>query len=278
MSSTPQDGQVARAVILAAGRGTRMRRPAPGVPLDDAQRRMADLGLKGLVPFHGHPYLSYVIAALADAGIREVCLVVPPGEHPIRAHYQALATERVRIAFAVQDRPLGSAHALLAAERFAAGEPFIVINSDNLYPPSAVAALHGIDGSGLAAFRRERLVAGGNIPAERVAAYALVTADAEGCLDEIVEKPTPDAVRRLEGCAWVSMTLWRFGPSIFEACRAIRPSARGELELPDAVAWATRVRGERFRLVPVDDAVLDLSCREDVPGIAERLEGVAVRL
>ncbi|HEX6940977.1 MAG TPA: nucleotidyltransferase family protein [Longimicrobiales bacterium] len=270
--------RVTRAVVLAAGRGTRMRRPAPGVPLDEEQRRMADRGLKGLVPFHGYAYLAYVIGALADAGIRDVCLVVPPGDDPIRARFAAIPTERVRIAFAVQDRPLGTAHALLAAERFAGDAPFIVINSDNYYPASAVAALHGIGGSGLVGFRRERLVAGGNIPADRVAAYALVTADVQGFLDAIVEKPGPDDLRRLDGRAWISMTLWRFGPAIFEACRRIAPSPRGELELPDAVAYAARVLGERFRVVPVDDAVLDLSCREDIPSVAERLAGIDVRL
>ena len=120
-----------RAVVLAAGRGTRMRAPVQGAVLDEEQRRAADQGLKGLIPFHGHPYLSFVLSALADGGVDEVCLVVPPGEDPIRAHYERLRTERLRLDFAVQERPEGTANAILAAEPFAAGEPFLLINSDN---------------------------------------------------------------------------------------------------------------------------------------------------
>ncbi len=267
----------ARAVVLAAGRGTRMRRPAPGVPLDDAQRRMADRGLKPLVPFHGHAYLDYVLGALADAGCGEACIVVPRDDDAIRARYAALSTRRIRLSFATQDEPRGSANALLAAEAFIGDDEFLVINADNVYPPGAVAALLDGRGSALAGFRRDALVAGG-IPPERIAAYALVRADADGCLAEIVEKPGPDELRRFGDDALVSMTLWRFTPAILAACRSIGPSARGEYELPDAVAYAMRVLGERFRIVPVDGGVLDLSCREDIPLVAERLRGVRVEL
>lgn len=267
----------ARAVVLAAGRGTRMRRPAPGVALDEAQRRMADRGLKPLVPFHGHAYLDYVLSALADGGCAEACIVVPRDDDAIRARYAAASPCRIRLSFATQHEPLGSAHALLAAEPFIGDGEFLVINADNVYPPAAVAALLDVRGSALAGFRRDALVAGG-IPRERIAAYALVTADAEGCLAEIVEKPGPEELRRFGDDALVSMTLWRFTPAILDACRAIGPSARGEYELPDAVAYAVRVLGERVRIVPVDGGVLDLSSREDVPAVAERLRGVRVEL
>lgn len=274
---TPRVPAPARAVVLAAGRGTRMRRPAPGVALDDAQQRMADRGLKPLVPFHGHAYLDYVLSALADGGCGEACIVVPRDDDAIRAHYAATSTRRIRLSFATQHEPLGSAHALLAAEAFVGDDEFLVINADNVYPPGAVAALLDIRGSALAGFRRGALVAGG-IPPERIAAYALVHADAEGCLAEIVEKPGPEELSRFGNDALVSMTLWRFTPTILDACRSIAPSARGEYELPDAVAYAVRVLGERFRIVPVDGGVIDLSCREDIPLVAERLRGVRVEL
>ncbi|MGH7506114.1 MAG: NTP transferase domain-containing protein, partial [Longimicrobiales bacterium] len=108
-----------RAVILAAGRGTRMRVPAAAVPMDPAQRVMAERGLKGLIPFHGHPFLAHAVTALADAGIREVCLVVGPGDDAVRATFAAVPATRVRFTFAVQEEPRGSAHALLAAAAFA---------------------------------------------------------------------------------------------------------------------------------------------------------------
>src|SRR5690606_2426858 len=158
-----------------------------------------------------------------------------------------------RIAFAVQEEPLGSAHALLSAEAFAGGGAVIVINSDNLYPTAAFAALRNVEGSALAAFRASVLVERGNIPAERIAAFALVRVDAEGCLASIVEKPGAAALERAGADALVSMTCWRFGPTIFEACRRIPLSPRGEYELPDAVMLAMRDFGERFRVIPIDE-------------------------
>lgn len=255
-----------------------MQREAPGALLDVEQRRLAEAGLKALIPFHGHPFLSYGISALADAGVGEVCLVVRPGADPIRACYQGLATERVRLSFAVQPEPLGSAHALLAAEAFAAGRDVLVLNGDNLYPPITLGALAATPGSALAAFDAEALVSRGNISAERIAAYALVTTDGAGFLEGIVEKPGAEALRRLAGAARVSMTCWRFTPAIFEACRAITPSPRGEYELPDAVLHAARHLGERFRALPSDEPVLDLSTREDIAAVARHLEGREVRL
>lgn len=265
-----------KAVILAAGLGTRMRAPTEA-PMDDRQRRMAELGAKGLIPFHGEPYLSYSLSALADAGIVEVCFVVAPGESPVREYYERARLERLRLSFAVQERPIGTANAVLAAEEFAGGDPFLLINADNYYPAPALAAVAAIDGTGMAGFRAESLSSRGNIPPERVAAYALVAVGADGCIDEIVEKPDPARVARMEGNAYVSMTCWRFETPIFAAARAIGPSRRDEYELPDAVAYLVR-SGTRVRVVPVSDGVLDLSSRGDVATASEHLRGIGVRL
>lgn len=268
---------VTKAVVLAAGRGTRMQKPVEGAVLDPAQSAAADAGLKGLIPFHGHPYLAYVLSALADAGIREVCLVVAPGENPLRRHFEALETTRVQIRFAVQQEPLGSAHAMLAAEEFAGDDPVVVINADNYYPAEVVRPLLGETGHATAAFDRGVLTRLGNIPPERVAAYALLRVAGDGSLAEIVEKPDAANIERLGPDARVSMTCWRFDPSIFEACRAVPRSRRGEFELPDAVLRLCE-QGESIRVVPVDGAVLDLSSRGDVASVGEWLAGVEVRL
>ena len=73
------------------------------------------------------------------------------------------------------------------------------------------------------------------------------------------------------------MNCWRFGPSIFTACRSIELSPRGELELPNAVRYAVRVMGERFRAIPVDAGVLDLSRREDIAEVERRLSAFEPR-
>jgi len=73
------------------------------------------------------------------------------------------------------------------------------------------------------------------------------------------------------------MNCWRFTASIFEACRHIKLSPRGELELPDAVQYAMDELGETFQVVRVRAPVLDMTSRQDVAAVAEKLAGVEVR-
>ena len=75
-------------------------------------------------------------------------------------------------------------------------------------------------------------------------------------MEKIIEKPDEQTLRSLGEPAYVSMNCWRFGPAIFEACRKIKPSSRGELELPDAVQYAIEELGERFKVVRIQGAVL----------------------
>jgi glucose-1-phosphate thymidylyltransferase len=273
-------GRPTRAVILAGGRGTRMQRPDDSASLSPAQAAAADEGSKGMMPMHGRPFLDYVLGSLADAGIEEVCLVTPPGGGAIREHYGRPAQRRVAIAFAEQSSPRGSGDALLAAEPFAGGHDFVALNSDNLYPVSAIRALRALDGSGLAVFERARLLATSNFTRERVAAFATLRVSEDGWLEAIVEKPLVEKAsepRGEEKPVLLSMNLWRFSPGIFEACREVPLSSRGERELPQAVGWAIAVRGERFHGIPCKEGVLDLSTRADVAAVERLLEGVEVR-
>lgn len=267
---------IEKAVILAAGLGTRMRREVEQARLDADQAAAADAGLKGMIPI-GRPFLDYVISALADAGLREVCLVIGPAHRSVRDYYAAASLSRVRVSFAVQSEPLGTANAVLSAQRFAAGENFLVLNSDNYYPVSAYRALVGLDEAGLPVFERESLLAQSNFPRERVAKYAILVVGADGYLSGIVEKPDTATVAALGGEILLSMNLWRFGPSIFEACRRVPRSVRGEFELPQAVQFAITALGERFRTVRCEEGVLDLSTRGDIAEVAGRLRGVAAR-
>jgi dTDP-glucose pyrophosphorylase len=262
-------------VLLAAGRGTRMSTAAP-LPLDSAQADMAARGLKPLIPFAGAPFIAYVLTALADAGFTDVCIVVPPGNDPVRAWIAAARPSRLRLHVAVQDEPLGTAHALLAAEAFADGLDIALVNADNDYPLAALAALRSLRGPGLVGFSRAGLLRG-NITAERFQGYALVDVDDAGCLCDIIEKPSAGQIRTMGDDALFSMTCWRFGPDIFQACRSIHPSPRGELELPDAVR-NSMATGTRYEVVTIDEPVLDLSRREDIPSVARSLHGRSVAL
>jgi dTDP-glucose pyrophosphorylase len=117
----------------------------------------------------------------------------------------------------------------------------------------------------------------GGIEPERVLKYALIDADEDGWLREVREKPAADDPLAQRAERWVSMNVWSFTPVIFEACARVRPSARGELEIQDAVNIAMRELGERFRVIPMRAGVLDLSSRADIALVASRLSGIVPR-
>lgn len=267
-----------KAVILARGLGTRMQRDDAAAALDPRQAAVAASGVKALIPV-GRPFLDYVLSALADAGYCRVCLVVGPEHQALRDYYlREVRPQRLTVEFAVQQQPRGTADAVAAAEGFAGVDPFLVINSDNYYPREALSALRQQSGPALALFDWQRLLDGSNISEERLRRFAITQIDDDACLLRIVEKPDEATWSALPRPIWLSMNCWRFGPAIFEACRAVQPSPRGELELTSAVQYAIDVLHQRFRVIPVRAPVLDLTSRGDIAAVAAKLAGVEVRL
>jgi len=266
-----------KAVILAAGLGKRMRRDDQAARLTQQQSDVAKTGLKAMIPL-GRPFLDYVISALADAGFQRLCLVVGPDHNLITDYYNRLNPSRVKIDFAIQTQPRGTADAVTAAENFVAGDEFSVINSDNYYPPQALAALRQLDEPGLIGFELDALLRDANISKNRIHNFAVVIGDQNGCLSNIIEKPPPELLAQAQKPLCVSMNCWRFNSSIFPACRAILPSKRGELELPDAVQYAIKSLHQSFRLVPMKLPVLDLTGRRDIESVAACLAHVEVSL
>ena len=275
MTRTADEG-LTTAVILARGLGSRMRAASGGVTLDAAQAAAAASGAKAMMPLGGRPFLDYVLSALADAGVTDACLVIGPEHGAVRDHYDARPAGRLRIGYAVQAEPRGTADAVAAAEAYVAGRRFIVVNGDNFYDPDAVARLASVPGDATLGYDRAALVRLGNIPAERVAAFAILDADG-GVLTGITEKPSVAQVAAAGEHALVSMNCWAFTPAIFDACRAIGPSQRGEYEIADAVL-ALVASGRPVRVVAVESGVLDLSSRADVAAVEAALAGRAVAL
>ena len=266
-----------QAVVLARGLGTRMRKADAAAPLSASQAAAAATGVKAMIPLD-RPFLDYVLAVVAEAGYERVCLVVGPQHAQVREYYAKLRPQRLAIEFAIQQDPLGTADAVAAAEKFALGKPFLVINSDNHYPLDALQALRDGMGPAVVVFDPDVLLAQSNIPAERISRFAVVETDAASCLCRVLEKPDEATLARLPPPLGISMNCWRLTPAIFEACRSIGPSPRGELELPDAVQYAIDRLGERFRVIWCKSPVLDLSSRSDIEPVAQRLAGVKVQL
>ena len=165
------------AVVLARGLGTRMRASSPaGSGLTSQQATAAASGYKALMPIGEHRLIDYSLSALVDAGIERAVLVVGPEHEDFRRHIDSLELTRLTIDLAVQVNPLGTADAVLSAEAAVDGEPFLMVNGDNYYPRQVLRDLARHRGNALAGFDRAALVAESNIPAERIAAFALVRA------------------------------------------------------------------------------------------------------
>ena len=182
------------------GLGTRMR--AGGSAACPLSRRAAataaDAGLKAMMPVDGRPFLDYVLASLADAG------------HPRRSPW---SSRRITIRCArtmtrgrragrrstssSSRRRCGTANAVLAAEAWASGEPFLVMNADNLYPVDALRALASLDEPGLARVRARRSGrARATFPPSGSARSRWSSVDDGGYLTGIVEKPAEPATCR----------------------------------------------------------------------------------
>lgn len=250
---------------MARGLGTRMRAEAPGSALSSAQEKVAAAGIKALMPLgNGLTLLEMITAKLGDAGFDNICLVIGPEHDAIR---EFCSDKKLNVQFAVQPEPRGTADAVLAAENFVDdSDLFAVVNSDNLYPVDALRLLRGVNAPSLLAFERNALIEKSNIPADRITKFATAEIGDDGRLLRIVEKPDDVPADSL-----VSMNAWLFPPEIFEACRSIGTSERGEYELAAAVQFAVDELGIQFRALTVAAGVLDLSNRADVQSIEKFL-------
>lgn len=250
---------------MARGLGTRMRAEAPGSMLNSDQAKIAAAGIKALIPLvNGRTLLEIITQRLADAGFKEICLVIGPEHVAIR---NFCSEKKLNVQFVVQKEPKGTADAVLAAEEFVLNDEFFaIVNSDNLYPTALLAELREANCPALLAFEREALIEKSNIPAERIAKFATIDIDSNGYLKRIIEKPESVA-----SDSFVSMNAWLFPHAIFKACRSVGLSERGEYELSSAVQFAIDELNIEFAAIKAAAGVLDLSSRADVQTIAKFL-------
>jgi glucose-1-phosphate thymidylyltransferase len=205
-----------KGLILSGGRGTRLR-------------PITHTSAKQLVPVANKPVLFYGIEAMAAAGIEEVGIIIAPDTGPeIQAAAGDGSSFGVRLTYIVQDEPLGLAHAVLTAEPFLGEDPFVMYLGDNLLQ-GGIADLVG-------AFREhspDALILLTQVPdPENYGVAELADGSAPGEIGRVlklVEKPSDPAT----DLALVGV--YMFTPHIHTAARAIEPSARGELEITDAI-------------------------------------------
>jgi glucose-1-phosphate thymidylyltransferase len=268
---------VRSAVILARGLGTRMRKEDARARLTPEQEAVAKVGLKAMISV-GRPFLDYVLSALADAGFARVCLVIGREHRSVVDYYRTQSPpKRIALEFAIQEKPLGTANAVLAAEPFCGTEPFIVLNSDNYYPVEALRLLRETAPPAIVGFVRSALIEKGNVPPDRVARFGALVVDDEGYLVRITPREG-DVVSPNHNEVLSSMNCWLFDSSIFDACRRVTMSPRNELELPRAVQLGIDTMRMRFKVLRVELPVLDMSTRSDIAAVEKTLSRLNVLL
>jgi glucose-1-phosphate thymidylyltransferase len=251
-----------KAVILARGLGTRMRAVDENSKLNCEQAKIAESGVKTLIPIADNKtFLDFAIENLRSVGFTEICLVIGD-EHEILKDF----CRKNDLSFAIQEKPIGTANAVLSAEQFVNGKHFLMVNSDNLYSVNDLSKLQKLNSAGLIAFDKQNLIAKSNIDEEKINKFAILSFDENNVLTKIIEKP-----ETTEENAFISMNAWIFSPKIFEACQNIKLSKLGEYELSDAVNFAIETLDEKFKIVKSNEGVLDLSSRADIEKVINKL-------
>lgn len=214
-----------KAVILAAGKGTRMKELTNEVP-------------KPMLRVEGKPILEHIVGGILSAGVKEIFIVTGYRAEAIEDHFGDGARWGARISYGRQPVQDGTGKAPEVAKNFIAVSPFILTYGDILVKPETYAQMihrfnEGYFSGVITVTRGEDVTKGG-----------LNFFDDKFCLSRLVEKPSATQIEELRTTgwlkpgapAWYNAGIYIFKPSLFEFTAKLEKSPRGEYELTDAIS------------------------------------------
>ncbi|MFW2334311.1 glucose-1-phosphate thymidylyltransferase [Ilumatobacter sp.] len=214
-----------KALILAGGAGTRLR------PITHTRA-------KQLVPVANKPILFYGVEAMVAAGITEIGVIVGDTRDEVMAALGDGSRFGAEITYIAQDAPLGLAHCVLIAQDFLGDDDFVMYLGDNLMEQDLAAFVAAFGSARVGAAPPTAQILLKQVPDPH--RFGIASLDADGHVVHLVEKPDdPPSDLALVG-------VYLFTSRVHDAVAAIEPSARGELEITDAIQWLID-EGERVR-------------------------------
>jgi dTDP-glucose pyrophosphorylase len=207
--------KIDKAVLLAAGRGTRMRELTADLP-------------KPMIEVRGKAVLQHVVEGLRDAGVREFLIVVGYRAETVSNFFGDGSRYKIQIQYATQVVQDGTGRVVDLARNFVATSPFVLSYGDILVDPANYKRLLDLPDDVEAIISVKR--------GEDVSKGGAVFVNDQMELVDLREKPEPGEPTS----PWYNAGLYAFRPSIFEFTAKLKPSPRGEYELTDAVRELAR--------------------------------------
>ena len=210
-----------KAVILAAGKGTRMRELTNALP-------------KPMLQVQGKPILQHILEGLRSAGIREAFIVTGYRADVVEGYFGSGENLGMKIAYGRQLVQDGTGKAPELAQGFVASDPFLLTYGDILVVPATYAQMikrfHEGKFSGVITVT----------PSQDVTKGGLNFFNDQFCLTRLMEKPTATELEELQAAGllktvWYNAGIYIFRPVLFEFTAKLQKTSRGEYELTDAV-------------------------------------------